>query len=45
MQELAKLKRQELAVLINVERNGTGDVYGYAPQIASLDEAKLNYQK
>jgi biotin carboxyl carrier protein len=34
VQELADLKRQELAASINVER-----------AIASLDEAKLNYQK
>ena len=34
VQELAELKRQELAASINVER-----------AIASLDEAKLNYQK
>ena len=34
MQELAELKRQELAASINVER-----------AIAQLDEAKLNYQK
>ena len=34
MQQLAELKRQELAASINVER-----------AIAALDEAKLNYQK
>ena len=34
MQELAELKRQELAASINVEK-----------AIARLDEAKINYQK
>ena len=34
MQQLAELKRQELAASINVEK-----------AIASLDEAKLNYRR